>query len=1146
MTSKEHNTNLRTSTNIYAESPSEKEVRGSTYVPINDAPRVSQTSHYVRRKTKSQVSVAAKPSKKQRAYEESPKHLDHLEVKILGLWLSEGDPHFHAVRVTFCDNLLISAIVKPSGLEDVHLTPDKSAVLAKGTFAYDPADYEKLCLFADAPLVVNIQPLKNLNESTFANTWLLNSDDEGTRTTEHSKKSESLKKDTPRSAKSAKSGKSAKSAKSLMSSKSGKHTKESAYAHPHPPTGVLKPSHNIEAIKDISSCNIDILPLFLDQDKLCVRKRLQPMRARSCLQRQSWDTLPLLTMSIRSLRDPENARHHHLLQQANWMKLTLVGAYNLLAPYNLDCYYTAATKIPMYNDAESEMTMYVEGVSTPRHFNSTRLYPRWETLRLQGEPFTKGDDKLQCDMKGIRNPDNIDLQYYLHEAPVCYNAVWGSFHRSLVLGAAQQRLWERLRDWKWPLEVHFYGDMVGGFSFMGYMDLFDLLYPGVTRLVLAVPLRWFNAQCMMDECNCGVLLMPNDNLVTSPVSAKFRQRQPLNKAAKQRLPENHDDDETCLYEHAACCCVGSPYSASTSTQFTGSAQATGADDNPAFVLIEVQFGNPLVPEQLPQHIPRSDLMKMVDKMDPKRGKRACRGRGQLTSNWAATVRSAKHALRRVPHHGEYHPLLCLMDICLFNRQMSDSRTRIELLTSFWLDASLYVNNNFVVTQYLQSEDTYQELLLMAHVCLMQSTVETLSGKDDWQKVNPALRAARHARQVNDISHAVELYMQVVIQSPTDGDSWRELSTCLMDFDKGWAAACLSKSIMLNVRHPLTQLSLACTVFESNVDDAEPLFTSLLNMYPLWPTAYIVAYAYCHAKEYYRLADAIMHALDSLRQERLVHEPNLPRSWERELGDYWEPTQLLPGMSQFYDVADLLLRIRAIRMAEAVLGLALIERGVTAAYYFLVAVAARLQGDFENALCLLQKGIEHFGQSAEFRALEGECYHQLQDTPRSIEAFRKAKGVASPHIVLLSLPCWEPHQGRTVIVDLLRRHPSAYAWMALAHDWLARAETAEEDEQPSGDAQRSDYAPAAVCAEACAGQALKWDRRAGRAWALLAKLVKPHKRSIFCSNMAINCGYKWVETEDIRNLRQHSQISPCQIMASSLKACRCDMCQVIHF
>lgn len=57
----------------------------------------------------------------------------------------------------------------------------------------------------------------------------------------------------------------------------------------------------------------------------------------------------------------------------------------------------------------------------------------------------------------------------------------------------------------------------------------------------------------------------------------------------------------------------------------------------------------------------------------------------------------------------------------------------------------------------------------------------------------------------------------------------------------------------------------------------------------------------------------------------------------------------------------------------------------------------------------------------------------------------------------------------------------------------------EDNTYSPPAQAS--VPAVACAVACAVRALAVDRRAGRAWALLASLVQPRARREYCRAMA---------------------------------------------
>ena len=50
--------------------------------------------------------------------------------------------------------------------------------------------------------------------------------------------------------------------------------------------------------------------------------------------------------------------------------------------------------------------------------------------------------------------------------------------------------------------------------------------------------------------------------------------------------------------------------------------------------------------------------------------------------------------------------------------------------------------------------------MIAHARLMRITSDTLTGTDIEQD-NSTLRAARHARQCQDLPHAVQLYLQVI-------------------------------------------------------------------------------------------------------------------------------------------------------------------------------------------------------------------------------------------------------------------------------------------------------------------------------------------------------------------------------------------------
>lgn len=93
--------------------------------------------------------------------------------------------------------------------------------------------------------------------------------------------------------------------------------------------------------------------IISENQKICIKKRMEPMILPSALKRKSWDTLPLLTMELTVERNPLNRVHHQVLQKANWMKLTLIAAYNMIIPFESDYVYTAASKIPSHNDDDA-------------------------------------------------------------------------------------------------------------------------------------------------------------------------------------------------------------------------------------------------------------------------------------------------------------------------------------------------------------------------------------------------------------------------------------------------------------------------------------------------------------------------------------------------------------------------------------------------------------------------------------------------------------------------------------------------------------------------------------------------------------------------------------------------------------------------
>lgn len=51
------------------------------------------------------------------------------------------------------------------------------------------------------------------------------------------------------------------------------------------------------------------------------------------------------------IRNEANVMYQKMMRDANFMKITLVGAYNLIVPYDYTFLYTAATKMPVSSAA---------------------------------------------------------------------------------------------------------------------------------------------------------------------------------------------------------------------------------------------------------------------------------------------------------------------------------------------------------------------------------------------------------------------------------------------------------------------------------------------------------------------------------------------------------------------------------------------------------------------------------------------------------------------------------------------------------------------------------------------------------------------------------------------------------------------------
>lgn len=411
---------------------------------------------------------------------------------------------------------------------------------------------------------------------------------------------------------------------------------------------------------------------------------------------------------------------------------------------------------------------------------------------------------------------------------------------------------------------------------------------------------------------------------------------------------------------------------------------------------------------------------------------------------------------------------------------------------------------------------------MAHACLMKD-VEPALIEEPVVTINPILRAARHARQLQSFKYAKHLYIQVLVDHPNDGNVWRELATCYKDLDIDCAFVCMQRAMEINCTHPLTLLSMGCMIMNENMEAAEPFFVALLSLYPFHTTLWYCVYCYYIKRELFDIANVIMDLISQTKDEKLVEDLPYVRKWEHELGDWWDPTPMSPNTNVFYDVADLLLRIRGFTLADVCISQALIIEGETLVYRHLLALSCRLRGDIEQGLCHVRLGKAKFGQLNFLNSLEAECLYKLGNVSSSMAAYKRAGLGLGPYGLLLSRPTRVYPKSRTTLVDLVKSQPSAYAWMALANDWLQYAGNHEETENPE------------ECAAACAVQALKYDRSFTQAWALLGKLVTVPERRNYCYKMdVVNC-YCWHNEDD-----ESKDITlTCCIDYKILRKCRCN-------
>lgn len=83
---------------------------------------------------------------------------------------------------------------------------------------------------------------------------------------------------------------------------------------------------------------------------MIIKERMEPTIPPSALHAKSWDNFPKISLTLNNIKHNENYKHHKILKNANYFKLTLIGCYNFITPHSDKMIYTAVTKMPLQNE----------------------------------------------------------------------------------------------------------------------------------------------------------------------------------------------------------------------------------------------------------------------------------------------------------------------------------------------------------------------------------------------------------------------------------------------------------------------------------------------------------------------------------------------------------------------------------------------------------------------------------------------------------------------------------------------------------------------------------------------------------------------------------------------------------------------------
>ncbi|KAK6640364.1 hypothetical protein RUM44_012057 [Polyplax serrata] len=752
-------------------------------------------------------------------------------------------------------------------------------------------------------------------------------------------------------------------------------------------------------------CNLDIGDLLTEkkriQESLILELENTPLLKDSV----TWVKLPRLLV-VASFEE-DDFPVEILSEHSNVVGITVESVYNPPDNVTEGTLFDAMISIPSFGD-RSNLMIFPNGIATSTR--DTLRGKKWCTLQNVGGRGGRSKYKVCDSSYNILNPlpPEIDLEAELTKRSL--QIEWNSWKRCLLTGADSNYMYSKLLKYHaWPIEIVIANKTANQKSaksekkskpaasetssnsdhYTAFLNFSSMLYPGVTNVRVAAQLYTYSRRDLTNKF--GAEFPPSNS--QSSVASKSK---PVSDRPKTSITSEDKDEPP-----------GQPL--------------FNKDGLPVFIIVEMEFWKPFMRQKPPEYLEAG--LKSYLSVRLKMPKKSMNYEMAQTTFTTAILNVASLMTEEYSTFAQQNKDITDMKdfISAFHQFLKCSEGFNAAVTSLRAKVLTFIHEKYgELSQYNERiPEIYVALVEEMHKATNKCAIDSGGFPTSNCNTDVIHKFAEECLEENSIEEAKNFLLTNIAKDKTHPDYWLDYAIfCVKTDEYETALEAIREALTLDIHHQIGLLLYGLLMAKlRNGAVSELTLQFLTSKYPYfiegWKAFHFV-YVTFHN---YEGGDAALQMSRKLEWERknavTSSENNFtePESEAFHCRTYdtseryqtygttpfkrlssMEPlswtTSFCPPDNMNIQTTVLLFKLGLYEFGLMALSEDLLtQRTQIQPYYqYYLAVSHYLQGNYDEAICLLEETVRDYGKDCSLRSLMGHCFYKLEDHENAIACY----------------------------------------------------------------------------------------------------------------------------------------------------------------